>query len=118
MEFGIVSILVSIIGGAIIMVPVLWIAGRMLVGSTNAKFTDAIMIVVLSSIANTAVGLFLPGIIGSLASLIVMLYLIKKYYECGWGKAAVVAIVMTVIFVIISAVLATVLGISLGGGFI
>ncbi|HIH89198.1 TPA: hypothetical protein HA344_08325 [Candidatus Bathyarchaeota archaeon] len=118
MEFDIVTILISIIGGAIIMAPVLWIAGRMLVGSTNAKFTDAIMIVVLSSIANTVVGLFIGGIIGSLASLVVTLYLIKKYYECSWGKAAVVAIVTTVIFVIIAVVLGMVLGISLGGGFI
>lgn len=117
MEFDIVSLLISIIGGAIIMAPVLWIAGRMLVGSTNAKFTDAIMIVVISSVVNGVMGLFIGGTVGSVAQLLVTLYLIKHYYECSWGKAALVAIVTVVIFIIVAIVVGTVLGISLYGGF-
>ncbi|MFA5868648.1 MAG: hypothetical protein WC941_03000 [Candidatus Bathyarchaeia archaeon] len=116
MAFDIVSILISIIGGVIITAPVLWIVGRMLVGATNAKFTDAIMIVVLGSVASAVVGLFLLGIVGSIAQLVVLLYLIKKYYECGWGKAFAVAIVTVVVFVIIAFILSLV-GLSLLGSF-
>ncbi|MCX6648799.1 MAG: hypothetical protein NTV61_05360 [Candidatus Bathyarchaeota archaeon] len=115
MEFEIVSILISLVAQIIIMVPALWIVGRMLTSAQNAKFTDAIMIVVLGSIASTVVGLFLPGIVGSLVQVIVYLYLIKKYYECSWGKAAAVAVVTVLVFVIIAAVLGVVLGVSLGG---
>jgi len=115
MEFDIVSLLISIVAGAIIMAPVLWIAGRMLVGSAKAKFTDAIMIVVISSVVNGVLRLFLGGLLGVIAQLLVTLYLIKHYYECGWGKAAAVAIVTVVIFIIVAAVLGTILGIGLGG---
>jgi hypothetical protein len=115
MEFDIVSLLINIVVGVIIMAPVLWIAGRMLVGSTKAKFTDAIMIVVISSVVNGVLSLILGGILGVIAQLLVTLYLIKHYYECGWGKAALVAIVTVVIFIIIAVVIGTILGISLGG---
>jgi len=59
--------------------------------------------------------MFLGGILGSIAQLLVTLYLIKHYYECSWGKAAAVAIVTVVIFIVIAIVLGTILGISLGG---
>jgi hypothetical protein len=117
MEADIVTILIGIIGGVIITAPVLWIAGRMLVGATNAKFTDAITIVVLGSIASGVVTFLLgPSLLGSIAQLVVILALIKKYYECGWGKAFAVAIVTVVIYVIILFVLSMV-GISILGGF-
>jgi hypothetical protein len=97
------------------MVPALWIVGRMLTSAQNAKINDAIIIVVLGSIASTDIGIFLPGIVGSLVQVVVYLYLIKKYYECSWGKALAVAIVTVLVFVVIAAVLNIVLGISLGG---
>jgi len=115
MAFDLVSLLISIIGGVIIMAPVLWIVGRMLVGASKAKFTDAIMIVVLGSVANAVVGLFLPGFFGSILELLITLYLIKRYYECGWGKALAVAVVTLVVFIIIAFGLGLVLGISLFG---
>jgi uncharacterized membrane protein YcaP (DUF421 family) len=62
----IVSTLIGLVVQVIVMAPVLWIVGRMLTSSQNAKFTDAIMIVVLGSIASTVVSIFLPGIVGSL----------------------------------------------------
>jgi hypothetical protein len=66
MDVQIVSLLIGLVAQVIIMVPVLWIVGLMLTSAQNAKFTDAIMIVVLGSIASTIVGIFLPGIVGSL----------------------------------------------------
>ncbi len=112
----IASLAIGLIAQIIIMAPVLWLVGRALTSAQNAKFTDAIMIVVLGSIASTVVTFLIGiGLLGTLAQIIIYLYLIKKYYECSWGKALAVAIVTVIVFVVIAAVLAIVLGISLGG---
>ena len=108
MALDMIATLISIIVGVIITAPVLWIAGRMLVGPSKAKFTDAIIIVLLGNIANALVGLFIAGLAGTLIQIIVLLFLIQKYYECSWGKAILVAIVTVVIFVIIAFILGVV----------
>jgi hypothetical protein len=114
LAFDIVSTLVSVIVGIIVTAPVLWIAGRLLVGASKAKFTDAIIIVVLGSVAGAVISAVLSGFIGSIVQLIVLLFLIKKYYECSWLKALAVAVVTMVIFVIVLLILG-VLGFSVLG---
>ncbi len=101
MAFSIVATLISIIVGVIVTAPILWIAGRLLVGPTKAKFTDAIIIVVLGSISGAIIGALISGTLGFLAQIIVLLFLIKHYYECSWLRALAVAIVTILIFVII-----------------
>jgi hypothetical protein len=110
--FDIGSILVSIIVGVIFTAPVLWIAGRFLVGATRAKFTDAIIIVILGNIASAVIGAIVGGFIGAIAQIIVYLFLIKYYYECSWLKALEVAVVTVIIFAIIALILG-VLGFAL-----
>lgn len=112
MAFDVASILVSVIVGVIVTAPVLWIAGRLLVGASRAKFTDAIIIVVLGNIAGALIGAVLSGFVGALVQIVVFLFLIKKYYECGWMKALAVAVVTVVIFAVIVIILG-VLGFSL-----
>ncbi len=111
MAFDVISILVSIIVGVIVTAPVLWIAGRLLVGASRAKFTDAVVIVVLGNIAGAVIGAVLSGFVGALVQIVVFLFLIKKYYECGWLKALAVAVVTVVIFAVVAIVLG-VLGFS------
>ena len=108
MAIDIVGMLFGVIVGVIITAPVLWIAGRLLVGPSKAKFTDAIVIVVLGNVANVIVGAFIGGLAGTLIQIVVYLFLIQKYYECSWGKAILVAIVTVVIFVVIAFILALV----------
>lgn len=105
MTFDIVATLIGMVVGTIIMSPILWIAGRLLVGSTKAKFTDAVVIVALGSLANAIISAFLTGLAGTLLQIIVTLVLIQKYYECGWVKSIMVAVVTVVIFIIIVFVL-------------
>ena len=105
MAFDIVSILINIVVGVIVTAPILWIAGRLLVGASKAKFTDAIIIVVLGSIAGAVIGAILSGSIGALVQIIVLLFLIQKYYECSWLRALAVAVVTVVIFVIVILIL-------------
>jgi len=105
LAFDLVSVIISVVVGVIVTAPVLWIAGRLLVGSSRAKFTDAIMIVVLGNIAGAVIGAIVGGFIGALVQIIVFLFLIKHFYECSWMKALAVAVVTVVIFAIIAIIL-------------
>ncbi|MEM2057871.1 MAG: hypothetical protein QW542_01675 [Thermoproteota archaeon] len=111
---NIVGILIQIIVSVIIVAPVLWIAGRVLAGKGKAKFTDAIWIVVLGVVLGSIVGAFLSGWVAALITLIIWLALIKHFFDCGWLKALVIAIVAALIFAVIIVVLALV-GIGVAG---
>jgi hypothetical protein len=112
MEIEMVTILIALMVQVIVQVPVLWIVGRMLTSSQNAKFTDAIIIVILSNIANAVVGMFLSDIIAAVIQIVIYLFLIKKFYECDWGKAIMVAIIVGIVSAIISAAMVIFLGIG------
>ena len=103
-----IALLIQIVVGVIIIAPILWLAGRALAGKDNAKFTDAIWIVVLGTVIGAVVGAFVGGLIAALIMFIIWLALIKHFFDCGWLKALVIAIVAVIIFIIIVAVLAIV----------
>jgi hypothetical protein len=103
-----IALLIQIVVGVIIIAPILWLAGRALAGKDKAKFTDAIWIVVLGTVIGAVVGAFVGGLIAALIMFIVWLALIKHFFDCGWLKALVIAIVAVIIFIIIVAVLAIV----------
>lgn len=111
---NIVGILIQIIVSVIIVAPVLWIAGRILAGKGKAKFTDAIWIVVLGVVLGSIVGAFLGGWVAALITLIIWLALIKHFFDCGWFKALVIAIVAALIFAVIIVILALI-GIGVAG---
>ena len=113
-QMDIIALLIQVIVGIVIVAPVLWLAGRALAGKAKAKFTDAIMIVVLGTVIGAVVGAFVGGLIAALIMLIVWLALIRHFFECGWLKALAIAIVAVIAFVVISAVLA-ILGIGIVG---
>lgn len=104
----------QIIVSIIVQAPALWIAGRLIVGADRAKFMDAVWITVLVSVVNTVIAMFIGGEIAAIVELVAYLYLVKKYYETGWGSAAVIAIATVVILVVVFFVLAM-LGIGLAG---
>jgi hypothetical protein len=113
----IIGLLIEIVVAIIVVAPILWLVGRALAGKQNAKFTDAIWIVVLGIIIGSIVGWLIGGIIASLIMFVVWLALIKHFFDCGWLKAFVIALVAVVVFVIIVFVLALIgigIGISLG----
>jgi hypothetical protein len=97
----------QIIISTIIIGPVLWLAGRALVGKQKAKFTDGLWIAALGTIIGQILGFFfLPGILVTIVMILVWLALIKKFFDCGWLKALLVAIVAIVIFFVIAFILA------------
>jgi hypothetical protein len=106
-----VALLIQIIVGTIIIAPVLWLAGRALVGKEKAKFTDAIWIVLLGIIIGAVVGAFVGGWIAAILMFVIWLALIKHFFDCGWLMAFAIAIIAVIIFLVISVVLGTVLAI-------
>ncbi len=98
-------LLVSIIVNVLVLTPVLWIAGRLLVGASKAKFIDALWIVVLGTVIGGVFSAFFSGIIASIIILILWLGLIKHFFDCGWLKAFIISIVAVVVFVILMIIL-------------
>ena len=103
-----VVLLIQIIVSSIILAPVLWLAGRALVGGDKAKFFDAIWIVVLGTIIGAIVNEFVGGLVAAIIMFVIWLALIKHFFDCGWLKAFTIAIIAVIIFVIIIAILAIV----------
>jgi len=101
-----VALLIQIVVGTIIVAPVLWLAGRALVGKEKAKFTDAVWIVVLGTVIGAVVGAYLSGLVVAVIMLVVWLGLIKHFFDCGWVMALAIAIIAVIIFIVIVAVLA------------
>ena len=101
-----VALLIQIVVGTIIIAPILWLAGRALVGKEKAKFTDAIWIVLLGTVIGAVVGAFIGGLIAAVIMFVVWLALIKHFFDCGWIMALAIAIIAVIIFIVIVAVLA------------
>lgn len=100
-----IGILVNIVVGTIIVAPFLWLAGRWLVGKEKAKFFDAIWIVLLGTVINSVISAFLPGLIAAIIMFIIWLALIKKFFDCGWLMAFIIALVAVVIIIVVSTIL-------------
>jgi hypothetical protein len=117
--------LATLILNIIIISPILWIAGRSLVGKEKAKFTDAIWIVALGTLIGfafqyvsmfviTELG-FIGTIIGAIVIVIVWLGLIKHFFDTGWGMAFVIAIIAIIIYIIVAFILALIFELALIG---
>ncbi len=108
--------IVNIIIGTIIVGPILWLIGRALVGPDKAKLTDALWIMLLGQIIGAIVGFvtgfdFTLSIIGFIIQLVIWLALIRHFFDTGWGKALVIAIIAVIVSAIIFAILAIVLAV-------
>jgi hypothetical protein len=109
-----VALLIQIVVSTVILAPVLWLAGRALVGKDKAKFLDAVWIVLLGTVIGAVVGALAPfgGWVAAVVMLIVWLALIKHFFDCGWLMALAIAIIAVIIALVIGAILA-VIGIGL-----
>jgi hypothetical protein len=105
--------ILNIIVGAIIVGPILWFVGKSMVGREKAKFTDALWIMLLGQVIgglfNYVFGLifsgFIASIIGFIIQLLIWLGLIRHFFDTGWGKAFVIALIAVIVAAIVFAVL-------------
>jgi hypothetical protein len=105
MTLNLDGLLISVIVNVLVLTPVLWIAGRLLVGSNKAKFFDALWIVILGTVIGGVASAFFSGILASILVLVIWLGLIKHFFDCGWLKALVISIVAVVVFIILMIIL-------------
>jgi hypothetical protein len=116
LDAAIVNLILTTIVNIIVLAPALWIAGRLLVGKDKAKFTDALWIVILGTVISIIFqGIFELGIISSIILLIILLGLVKHFFDTGWIKALIIAIVAAIIWIIIGIILLSLLGLAVIG---
>ncbi len=134
-----ISLVIQIIFWVITVVPALWISGRLIAGKENAKFTDALWIVIIGTIVfffinfamESFIGSYFPAVtaessllsliaplIAYLVLLIIWLALVKHFFDCGWVKAFAISIVAVVFAVIIWIIIGIILAlIGWGAGW-
>jgi len=100
------ALLIQIVVGTVVLAPVLWLAGRGLVGKEKAKFLDAVWIILLGTILGAVVGPIINSLVAAIIMFIVWLALIKHFFDCGWLMAFAIAVIAVIIFVVIVAILA------------
>ena len=105
-------LLIQIVVNAIILAPVLWLSGRILVGTEKAKFLDALWIVLIGTVIGALFGAFFVGIIASIIQLVIWLALVKHFFDSGWLKAFIISVLAVIIFAVIITILA-IIGIGL-----
>ena len=114
MAINLDQLVLQIIVSTIILGPVLWLSGRLLVGKQKAKFTDGLWVAALGTLIGAVFGYFFSGFIAAIVMIVVWLALIKHFFDCGWGKALLIAIVAIVIFIVIALVLVAIGFVALG----
>ena len=105
LDTALINLAINIIINVIVLSPVFWISGRLLAGKDHAKFTDALWIVIIGTVIGSIFGFFFTGIIATIIMLIIWLGLVKHFFDCGWLKALVIAIVAIIIFALIAVIL-------------
>jgi hypothetical protein len=108
------ALVIGLIVRIILLSPVLWIAGRLLVGSDKAKFSDAIWIVVLGTVVGAVFEALFSGILAVIIVLFIWLALVKHFFDTGWLKALAIAIIAIIIWIVIAAIL-LLIGIAIVG---
>ena len=108
-----VSLIIHVIVNILVISPALWVAGRLIAGARNAKFSDAIWIVVLGTVIGAIIGVFLNGLIATFAQLVIWLLLLKHFFETTWSKAFIISLTVVMIFIILSLLLALLLGLAI-----
>jgi hypothetical protein len=105
-------LLINIVVNLIVISSFLWISGRALVGKEKARFSDAVLTVLLGTVIGSLFGAFSHGFMASVIQLILWLALIRHFFECGWLQALAISILAVVIFALVAIALG-ILGFSI-----
>ncbi|MFB0503636.1 MAG: hypothetical protein ACETWE_07365 [Candidatus Bathyarchaeia archaeon] len=106
------ALAINVVVNIIVLSPLIWLSGRAIVGKKKAKFTDALLIVVIGTAVGALFGAFFVGFLASIIQLILWLLTVRYFFDCGWWKALAISILAVIIFAIIAVVLG-VLGFTL-----
>ena len=126
-ETILLQLMINILVNLIFVTPFLWFAGRLLAGKQKAKFTDALWIVLIGTVAfylfNWIISDFIVSglavIIAYIVMLIIWLALVKHFFDCGWLKALAISIIAAIIAFIILFIISLILvAIGIGTGML
>lgn len=107
-------LLIDLVIKIIILAPAFWLAGRALAGKENAKFLDAVWIVILGTLVGGIFSYFeISGVIALIIQLIIWLGLVKHFFDTDWIKAFVISVLAVIILVVIGFILGLI-GIGIG----
>ena len=80
-------------------------------GEKKARFSDAFWIVALGIILESVVVTVVRSSFASLVQFAAWLYLVKHYFDTGWGSAFGISLLAVVVFIVVTVGLAMVLGV-------
>lgn len=91
----------------------LWLAQRFVLPKEREKgLLSVVLLALIGAVLNVILVKFIPAI-GFLVAIVVWIWLIKVWFDIGWGHAIVIAIVAFVLGIALSAIVGLILGISL-----
>jgi len=107
-------LLIELVIKIIVLSPAFWLAGRALAGKENAKFLDAVWIVILGTLIGGIFSYFeIVGIIALIIQLIIWLGLVKHFFDTDWIRAFVISVLAVIIIIVVGFILGLV-GIGVG----
>jgi uncharacterized membrane protein (DUF106 family) len=83
------------------------------VGGKKAKFTDAIMIVVIGVLVGGVFNYLFQGLLAAIVQLVIWVGLVKHFFDANWGQAIAIAVIAVIIFIVASIILGLLLGVAL-----
>jgi hypothetical protein len=108
------ALLIDLIIKIIILAPAFWLAGRVLTGKDNAKFLDAVWIVILGTLIGGIFSYFeIIGLIALIIQLIIWLGLVKHFFDTDWIRALVISVLAVIILIVVGFILGLI-GIGIG----
>jgi hypothetical protein len=107
-------LLIELVIKIVILAPAFWLAGRSLVGKDEAKFIDAVWIIVLGTLVGGIFRYFeIFGFIAWIIQLVLWLGLVKHFFDTDWIKAFVISVLAIIILIVIGFILG-IIGLGLG----
>jgi len=91
----------------------LWLAQRFVLPKEREKgLLSVVLLALIGAVLNVILVKFIPAI-GFLVAIVIWIWLIKVWFDIGWGHAIVIAIAAFVLGIALSAIVGLILGISL-----
>ena len=106
-------LLIDLVIKIVVLAPDFWLAGKALAGE-NAKFLDAVWIVILGTLIGSIFSYFeIIGVIALIIQLIIWLGLVKHFFDTDWIPAFVISVLAVIIIIVVGFILGLV-GIGIG----
>jgi len=112
----IIGFLIQLVVVGIILGLFVWLAAKAL-GAPKASYYHGILTVIAAVILDDIITYLIPGWVGTIVELLVVLLLIKHFFGVGWVKAVVIAILAVIIALVITTILAFIGLAFLGSSF-